>query len=308
MSISVPSRKLTRIFACALTAIAILTSPIMNAQSHAQAAPTLNQVWETSGFEAPESIAFDRASSAYYVSNMGQGGPMAKDGNGYIAKVDKSGKIETKSWIPGLNAPKGVAILGKNLYVADIDQVIVIDIANANIVKKIEVPGAVFLNDVAVDAAGSIFVSDTIKSEIFRIIDGKAESWLADSRLEQPNGLLATKTHLIVAAWGVITDPATFGTKVPGHIKSVSFADKSIKSLGDGSPVGNLDGITAGKDGSLIATNWLSGEILHQKIGEKETVIGKAAMSAADHTYIGEENLLVVPITMQGKVIAYKLN
>ena len=58
-----------------------------------------------------------------YVSNV-NGDPTAKDGNGYISKLYKSGEVCTNKFIEGLNAPKGMVIVNEVLYVTDIDKVL----------------------------------------------------------------------------------------------------------------------------------------------------------------------------------------
>jgi hypothetical protein len=44
------------------------------------------KLWELKGLDAPESVVFDPASNALYVSNIG-GKIWQKDGNGFMAKV-----------------------------------------------------------------------------------------------------------------------------------------------------------------------------------------------------------------------------
>ena len=79
------------------------------AASLALAAPV--QVWEVTGLEAPESALYDKASATIYVSNVAGNAP-DKDGNGFISKVAPDGKVTTLKWATGLDAPKGLAIVG----------------------------------------------------------------------------------------------------------------------------------------------------------------------------------------------------
>ena len=87
--------------------------------------------WETDGLSTPESICFDPGENMFFVSNI-VGRPSAKDGNGFITKLDSTGKIVSLKWIDGLNAPKGLAICGNKLFVADIDALVKIDIRKQN--------------------------------------------------------------------------------------------------------------------------------------------------------------------------------
>src|SRR6478672_8769038 len=67
------------------------------------------KLWEASGFKQPESVVFDRASGAIYVSNV-NGDPMKKDGNGFISKLGPDGKVVTMEWVKGLDSPTGLAL------------------------------------------------------------------------------------------------------------------------------------------------------------------------------------------------------
>ncbi len=116
----------------------------------ALAAPA--QVWETAGFETPESALYDAASKTIYVSNVA-GNPPDKDGNGFISKVSPEGKVTELKWATGLDAPKGLAIVGGKLYAADVDQLAEIDLATGKVLTKYPAKDAKFLNDVAADSA-----------------------------------------------------------------------------------------------------------------------------------------------------------
>ncbi len=186
------------------------------------------------GTEEPESAVVDVAADVAYVSNV-DGEINTKDGKGSISKVGLDGQLIKADWVTGLDAPKGLALHNGKLYVADVDQLVEIDVNAAKIVQRYPAPGAKFLNDVAVDDAGNVYVSDTVESAIWRLTDGKIELWLKDEKLLDPNGLTAKGEKLIVAAWGKI-DGEGFATSVPGHPLEVTLGDKTIKSLGGGSP------------------------------------------------------------------------
>jgi DNA-binding beta-propeller fold protein YncE len=103
------------------------------------------KLWEASGFKQPESVVFDRAAGAIYVSNV-NGDPMKKDGNGFISKLGPDGKVVTMEWVKGLDSPTGLALANGKLYAADVDRIAEIDIAKGEIIKRYEAPGSKFLN------------------------------------------------------------------------------------------------------------------------------------------------------------------
>ena len=112
--------------------------------TEAEAAPKL--LWETKGLAQPESVVVDPATGAIYVSNI-VGAVMQKDGNGFIAKLNGDGKVVTRQWVKGLDSPTGLALHDRTLYVADVDQLVEINAASGEIVKRYPAKGATFLND-----------------------------------------------------------------------------------------------------------------------------------------------------------------
>ena len=111
------------------------------------------------------------------------------------------GTILNSQWIIGLNAPKGLAIYDNNLYVSDIDTLVEIDIPSGTITNTYKVDDAKFLNDVAANNQGEIFVSDMVLNRIHRLSNGQFNIWLESPDLENPNGLHAEGENLILGAW-----------------------------------------------------------------------------------------------------------
>lgn len=265
---------------------------------------TPEKLWETEGFLNPESVVYDQQSDALYVSNV-NGEATEKDGNGFISKVSLDGAILEKEWVSGLNAPKGLALYGNKLYTADIDTLVEIDIPSATITNRYQVSDAVFLNDVAASDSGEIFVSDMMKDRIHSLKDGKFSIWLETPELLSPNGLHVDGGSLVVGAWGVMTEG--FSTQVPGHLKSVSLKDKAITSIGAGSPVGNLDGVEAGPGGDYYVTDWMVGKLFHVDRNGHADLMLTLEQGMADLEFIEEKNLIVLPMMLSNKLLAYKL-
>lgn len=80
------------------------------------------------GLAIPESVEYYAAEDAYLVTNI-NGHPLEADGNGFISKIGRDGTVVDLKWIDGvrsgtrINAPKGAAINGNILCVADLDEV-----------------------------------------------------------------------------------------------------------------------------------------------------------------------------------------
>ena len=261
------------------------------------------KVWETAGFQNPESALPDAERGAIYVSNVA-GNAGDRDGNGYISKLGLDGKIVTEKWVTGLDAPKGLALSGGKLFVADLDNLVEIDVASGTIVTKHAAAGAKILNDVAVDGEGRIYTSDWPGNAIWRLSGGTFEKWLESGELKNPNGLFVDKDKLIVATWGAMA--ADFSTTTPGNLLTVNLADKAIANLGDGKPVGNLDGIEPFDADSFLVTDWVAGKVFQiARSGEAKELL-KLGQGTADLGYIAASRTAIIPLMVDGKVVAYK--
>lgn len=265
----------------------------------------LIQQWQTeSHLKQPESVVYDIMRRSIYVSNI-NGEPSAADGNGFISLIANDGKIEKLKWIDGLNAPKGMAMLGKKLFVTDINELLVIDVETAKISKRFKADNKSFLNDVAVTNSGVIYVTDTVNNRIYRLYQGKLEVWLEASKLENPNGLYIDNKHIIVGSWGTPTDG--WKTDIPGHIMLISPEDKHIKDFADGTPIGNLDGLARYDNNSFLVTDRMQGELkLVKSDGQVDTLL-KLGQGSADILYLRSRNLLLIPQMNKGNLVAYAL-
>ncbi|MDF1589320.1 MAG: SMP-30/gluconolactonase/LRE family protein [Gammaproteobacteria bacterium] len=284
---------LTLLFCLVLTSISYAAGPI------------LLPAWQTdSVFEQPESVVLDKKRNILYVSNV-NGNPNDVDGNGYISQLGLDGKIIAQHWIDGFNGPKGMAIVGDVLYVADINELVAIDLASNKISQRYVAKDAKFLNDVAADQAGNVYVSDMLTNTIYRLSNNTFGSWINDQQLEFPNGLLVEGDNLILGSWGVMTDG--FATTIPGHLKTISIATKAISSLGDGTAVGNLDGVESDGEGNYFVTDWMVGKLLHITPAGISTTLLSLTQGSADHTVLADQNLVIIPMMLSGNVIAYEI-
>jgi DNA-binding beta-propeller fold protein YncE len=261
------------------------------------------KIWEVTGFDAPESVVLDPGSTAIYVSNVA-GSVMATDGNGFISKVSPDGKMIERNWVTGLNGPTGLAISDGKLYVADIDELVEIDILGAKIRKRYPAVGARFLNDVASDGAGAVYTSDMMTDTIWRLKDGKFAAWLKSPDLNGPNGLLVDGDKLVVAAFGRLSGNDKVAEA--GTLLFVSLADKSIKPLRGGA-IGNLDGLLMLAPGRYVATDWPKGALyLITSDGKSEEIID-LNQGTADIALGADKNTVLIPMMKDNAVVAYRI-
>ena len=268
-------------------------------QQSTAAASGPQEAWQADGFSQPESVLFDNPRNVLYVSNVGED----EDSNeGYISKLTPDGEVTEARWVAGLKGPKGLAVHDDRLYVADVDRLIVIDVDAGEIVETYDAPDSEFLNDVAADGEGRVFVSDTSGNAIY-VLDGEEFSvWLEDEALMQPNGLLVEEDRLVVAAWGEDEGDSP----VLGHLKTVDFETKAIETLGDGTPVGNLDGIEPDGQGGYLVTDWVAGALYRIKpSGEAEQLLDLNEGSADLEVRAGQ---VLIPIMMDGELRAWRID
>ena len=265
--------------------------------------------WATSEpLNRPESVYLDPGSGVLFVSQVGLrpgGTPVDKDGNGVISKLTKQGTVVTANWVTGLNSPKGMRSQGGTLWVADVDEVVGIDIAGGKIVSRTRIEGAKFLNDVATAPDGSVYVSDMLTSKIHRIKDGKFSTFAEGEQLEYPNGLLVEGDNLVVAAWG--KPEADFSTKVPGHLYRLNLAT-GAKTLITTAPTGNLDGLESDGRGGYIVSDWIAGKVFHIGPNGETRMLRQFKQGTADITYLPASRTLIVPHMLENRVQAYDLS
>jgi sugar lactone lactonase YvrE len=284
--------------ACLLFGIWLLTLPLA-----AQEKPTLPVAWELKeGLSAPESAYYDAATKTIYVSNI-DGEGAKKDGQGWISKLDPSGKLIAPQWITGLNAPKGIRVTGGMLWVSDIDELIGVNIKEGKIQERVKAPDAKFLNDVAAGPDGSVYVSDMLSSTVYVLKEGKLSVLASGEQLESPNGLLVNGDKLILGGWGLPVGGFTPTTL--GRLLSLDLKSKKVTPITD-KPLGNLDGVELDGKGGYVVTDWAAGKIFHVTGDGNSKLIWQHEKGVADHSYLPTEGLLIVPLMMDNKVVALK--
>lgn len=256
----------------------------------------LTEVWRTDTLLlTSESVIYDKKRDVLYVTNLNME-PRLKDGNGFVSRVSTDGKITDLHWIDGMHAPKGTAIVGDTLYVADIDELIVIDINKGAIARKVPSAGAGMLNDITSDSEGNLYITDSDANKILKYSNGNLTDWLV-SGLNLPNGLLAENNRLLLASMGSM------------DLVSIDLNSKSVAKLADS--LGSADGISfIGTKDYYIVTDW-NGEIFMVNPNKTRTSLLKTSdkqINTADCEYIAEKNLLLVPTFFKNGVIAYRLS
>jgi len=250
----------------------------------------LVKLWETDTLAVPESALPDFEKKIMYVTLI-DGGGWTPDGKGGVGIVDFKGKILDTLWITGLNAPKGMGRIGNTLYVADIKEVVVIDMKAAKIVSKIAIDGAVALNDITVGPKNVIYVSDSRTGKIHRIENNRPSVWLEG--ITNVNGLSAVGSDLYIA----------------GGVEFLKAGpDKKITKIADGFPETG-DGLVRLKNGDFLLSCWAGLLYYIYKDGSAELLMDTedTGMNIADLGYNPAENIIYVPTFNKKSIIAYQL-
>src|SRR5687768_14013830 len=256
-------------------------------------AQTLTPKWTTEAtLRVPESVLLDSKNNVLYVSSI-DGTPDDKDGNGFIAQVTLDGKIKNLKWATGLDAPKGMGLHNNKLYVADIDRIVVIDIATGKTSSTVPVEGAKFLNDVTVDKSGNVYVSDSNTAKIHLVKDNKATVYYENQEgLKGVNGLLSIGNELYVVSFA---DGSNYKLT----------ADKKLNKVG--ATAEGADGIIPLGNDEYLVSSW-HGEIdyINSK-GEMKKLLDtrEQKINAADIEYDPKTKTLFVPTFFANSVEAY---
>lgn len=271
--------------------ISMIIFPLLPFVQAATAQVTPEKLWETEAIlKTPESVLHDKSTATLYFSNI-DGDPKAKDGKGSIGKMGANGKDLVIEWVDGLNAPKGMGIYEGALYVTNIDEIVIISVAESKILNRVPVPGASFLNDITVDNQGLVYISDMGTGNIHTLDRGKLSTWL--DNIKSVNGLLAVDNDLYYVAAG------TLWRSGPDR-KSVKIAEGMDSST---------DGITQMRDKSFIVSCW-TGVVYHVKPdGTVKQILDTRPqkLNTADIGLDAAENILYVPTFFGNKITAYKL-
>jgi sugar lactone lactonase YvrE len=277
-----------------ITSLLIIGS-LVTAKSQDNAPISLNQLWKSDTlFKTPESVQYDPQRQQLYVANINKVNVETPDGDGFISILGTDGKIANLKWIRGLNDPKGMGILGNSLFVADLKDLVEIDLTSGKIINRHPAINAVMLNDVSVSPRAEVFVSDSRGHKLYRYVDGKLELFLDDPNLQGPNGVFAEKDFMIVASAGT------------GNLWKLDYTTKKYSSWAMTNKT--ADGILRYGDDYLISC-W-HGEVYSVSPDGKtwKLIDSKdAKINTADFGYVPKTKTVLIPNFYKNTVTAYQI-
>lgn len=201
--------------------------------AHGAATP----LFSVEGLSGPESVRYDPELDLFFVSNFND--EPAGDANGFVSKVSADGEILALKFMQGterwpLHGGRGMYIDWRGLWVVDAGGVHLFDRDTGKQLDFVDFAEfeTGFLNDVVIGDDGSLYVTDTGGSAIYRILEGKVS--LATRTEMAPNGITSDPAsgRLIIAPW-----------KGPLELVEWDPKDKSFTTLGKLDGGGRYDGV-----------------------------------------------------------------
>ena len=276
------------------TLLALLLSALIPV---AQAAPLSTQ--KISGLKMPESVV-QATDGRVFVSEINGFGV---DGDGQISVIE-AGQVTL--FAKGLDDPKGLAIIGQSLYVADNKRILKLALSGPK-QGQAEVFAAasafpvtpLFLNDLEADLAGNLYVSDSgdlkgkggavyqinAQGQVRLLINGQQ-----DNRILAPNGLLMDDTGDVL----MVVDFAS------GILYSYNLATKQLLDIAVG--FGGGDGVVHHANGSMFVSDWKNGKVFRLDMNGEVTALAATYQSAADIALTKDEKVLMVPDMKAGEL------
>lgn len=245
------------------------------------------------GLKTPESVV-QAKNGTIYISEINEFG---KDGDGQISKVDTKGNVTV--FATGMDDPKGLAIIGEKLYVADKNRVLEVNKDGTWQVygAQMAFPGTpVFLNDLEADKLGNLYVSDSgdLKSggQIYKITKGGEKvSIVVDSKnpdILAPNGLLFEGRNNLLSV--------DFES---GILYRVNLSTGKTTKLAEG--FGGGDGMVKTSAGKIYISSWKDGKVYRVSAG-KAVLVKQGYQAAADIALSNDEKYLMVPDMKAGEL------
>ncbi len=189
-----------------------------------------------SQYSSPESVAYDSVGKRYLISNTNSTKIVQRDINGVVTDFVTVG-----------SSIHGVTVYDNKVYVCNGTRIRGYDLSNASEIFNVNVAGSTFLNDLAIDDSGIMYVSDFTARRIYKVNTNNSDYWIyVAATTNQPNGVYvdAPRNRLLICCWGA-----------NAPIKSVNFSDSSITNIIT-TPYTNCDGISLDRNDNVYVSTW----------------------------------------------------
>ena len=231
------------------------------------------------GLQKPESVVYDFNNQSFYVSNGAQFAPGTE---GFISKFDAQGVLTQLKWVDSLSRPTGMAIFKNKLWVADVNQLKVIDIANGLLLKSysepIENSG---INDVAISKEGEVYVSASFVHAVLKVENDSLKLWAQDEeKLQWANGIFIEDEQVLVG-----------GTE----LAAIDRNSGTIKILKTNPPIQDIDGLWPDGQGGYLLSTVEGNSLWHLTASGETTLLNNGGGYFGDLQFIADTRTLLIP-------------
>ena len=301
-----------------LLALAALACRVPADRRAEREGPGPRLVRQVGGFRGPESVRYDPERDVYYVSNMVLYGSW-KDDNGYIVEIAAGDLDSARVLVQGgaggvtLHAPKGMAIHGDTLWVADIDVLRGFHRVTGAPLATIDFAAhrPTLLNDVAVGPDGTIrvtdtgivmsyrgVVSDTTGDRVFVVgPGGRITALPAAHPYPKPNGI----------TWDARRDRWLVVTFDDFHSVLYAMHDSDTARTKLASGHGRWDGVEVLPDGRVAVTSWSDSTVTVVDAEGRASPLVRRQPAPADLGVDTRRNRIAVPLSTEGRVEIWAL-
>jgi sugar lactone lactonase YvrE len=261
-------------------------------------------------------VRYDAELDVYYVANI-NGNPSRRDNNGFIARVRADSTSAMTMLVEGgkrgarLNAPKGMALRGDTLFVADIDMLRMFNRRTGAPIGlgavSLREQNATFLNDVALGPDG-IYVTDTGilfdaaggmthpgVNRIFRVVGASVTEVARGDSLMNPNGI----------AWDAVGNRFILAPFGGPNLQAWTVGQAAPTTLASGP--GGYDGVEVLSNGNVLVSSWTDSTVHLVHGGTHMTPLVRNVSAPADIGVDTKRNVVAIPRFNDGKVEYYRI-
>ena len=248
---------------------------------------------KVSGLRNPESVVVG-PDGRVYVSEIGEFG---KDGDGQVSVIINGKAVP---FATGMDDPKGLAYSRGMLYVADKTRILRVDKSGkwtVFVAPEAFPSKPQFLNDLAFDKAGNLYVSDSgdlqgkggavyrisPQGKVFTVVDS------LDKRVLAPNGLLMDGDDKLLMV-----------DFFSGILYRITLKTGAMVSVAQG--FGGGDGILRDRKGVLWISDWKNGRVFMLKKDGEIQLVKSGYQSAADIGLSSDGAYVLVPDMKAGEL------
>jgi len=218
----------------------------------AQSEPHATEIWRSETVERPEAVHVPVGSDWAYIGNQsGEGEETDPPGQGYVSRLNLVTGEWQGRWAGGFDDPLGIVSQNGSLYMVDDGQHIVrLDQETGEELNRWTLESDdVFLNDIAIDPDGRIWVTDTRGGALYGLVEGRWRQLLSGDPFTAANGVEFVDGWIYVVCSGGV-----------GNLVRVQpdTLDYTVLLTGEGS----LDGVVTDGRGGLVLSD-LRGRLLH---------------------------------------------